>query len=467
MAGAKGSALDWALALLDAPGERHALRAKPLPPGVDSLLAVAAGGSIEPPDPASTLPSVPEARLREAARFYAREVLFFPQADAYRTLGVAPDASAEQIKAHHRLLQHWLHPDRLQGDDDAVFAGRINSAWNRLRSPDRRAAYDEARRQARPPELFDSSGSLRAVPAWEPLAEPPPAGLERWRHRVPGLMLGLACLVLAVMVLQDMGQRPDAWEEGEGQAPLGRLAQGLGLRLPERAAAEERADATANAPRPRQSERDRGNTPRANARSAAGDAMVGSATSRAPRIDDAPRPAATRPVDPLAVAPSALAAAPVAAPTASTAPRPAPSPATSPTAAPPAGAQVVVATPIAAAARPVVRRASAVRDDEFLRSQSARQVGEQLLRYMAAANHPPPPIWNSPAIQSSAEQLRRDLHEAGKPALAGPQWRIGQQNAVLTSRFDADASASGAVTADLVWREGHWLVTGVSVERFE
>ena len=42
MDGAKGSALEWALALLRAPGERHALRQKPLPGGVDRLLGIAA-----------------------------------------------------------------------------------------------------------------------------------------------------------------------------------------------------------------------------------------------------------------------------------------------------------------------------------------------------------------------------------------------------------------------------------------
>lgn len=463
MAGAKGSALEWALALLHAPGERHALRAKPLPPGIEELLAIA-GGSPEALAHAARGQGVDEAGLREAARFYAREVLFFPQADAYRTLGVSRDASAEQIKAHHRLLQHWLHPDRLQGDDDAVFAGRVNSAWNRLRSPERRAAYDEALRLERPPEVFDSSDTPRAVSAWEPMGEPPPAGLQRWRHRVPGLALGLACLVLAVMVLQDMGQRPEAWEEGERQPSRGRLADGLGLRLPERTAQDDSAgnpDDRADAPRPRRRDGGRPESPRQVAR--------GEVAANAARLDDTPRPAVANASAPPAIAPAApaaLAAVPAPAAPAAGETVAAPSPSAT-TKAEVAAAGVPAAAPAVAAAAPVTRRARGVRDDEFARMQSAREVGEQLLRYMGAANHPPPPIWNSPAIQSSAEQLRHDLHEAGPPALAGPKWRIGQENAVLTSRFNANASAFGAVTADLVWRQGHWLVTGVSVERFE
>ena len=43
MDGAEGSALEWALALLHAPGKRHALRQKPLPDGMDGLLGIAAG----------------------------------------------------------------------------------------------------------------------------------------------------------------------------------------------------------------------------------------------------------------------------------------------------------------------------------------------------------------------------------------------------------------------------------------
>ncbi|MBL0229036.1 DnaJ domain-containing protein [Thermomonas sp.] len=87
--------------------------------------------------------------MREAAQFYVREVLFFAQADAYRVLGVDADASDASIKAHHRLLQHWLHPDRLDNEDDAIFASRVNVAWNRLRNQARRRAYDEDRRRSR------------------------------------------------------------------------------------------------------------------------------------------------------------------------------------------------------------------------------------------------------------------------------------------------------------------------------
>ena len=130
MDGANTNALEWALALLHTPAERYTLRQKPLPQGIDRLLGIAAGVMPRDQVEAAQAFGVPEARVREAAQFYAREVLFFPQADAYRVLGVNAVASSDQIKAHHRLLQHWLHPDRQRSEDDAIFAARVNSASN-------------------------------------------------------------------------------------------------------------------------------------------------------------------------------------------------------------------------------------------------------------------------------------------------------------------------------------------------
>jgi curved DNA-binding protein CbpA len=42
------------------------------------------------------------------------------------------------------LLLSWLHPDKNPSGARAVFAARVTGAWNDLRSPDRRAAYDAA-----------------------------------------------------------------------------------------------------------------------------------------------------------------------------------------------------------------------------------------------------------------------------------------------------------------------------------
>lgn len=439
MDSAKGSALEWALALLRAPGERHALRQKALPAGMDRLLGIAAGAMPDALLEAARTFAEPEARVREAARFYAREVLFFPQADAYRVLGVDSNANAEQIKAHHRLLQHWLHPDRLQSEDDAVFAARVNSAWNRLRTPERRQAYEQALQQNRLPEIFDSGGALHGVHAWVADPEIP---RERWRHRVPMLVLSAACLVLVLLVLRDLERRPEAWDFPEGHGSAGSDKEdAIGIEVPRSGVPATAGTRLAESTdRKRQQSSDLVSGPsqiKAGSQRAVASSAVD--TRSAPRLD------------------SRIAASATDGPAQAVEAQPVP----------------VQVTPTAAAqdsgpltsSRPALAKETAA--PSFARLQSARQAGDQFLRYMGGVDRPPPPIWNSPAIQSSADQLRQELHGAAHARLSGAQWRIGNETAVLTSAYtiQGDEGGAGKLTADLVWREGRWLVTGLSMER--
>ncbi|HXH00941.1 MAG TPA: DnaJ domain-containing protein, partial [Xanthomonadaceae bacterium] len=171
-----GNALHWALELHRAPGMRLALRERALPQGVDEVLAIAAGSPTAVAR-AAEASGQSDARLLEAARFYLQEILFFPKADAYRLLGVAADAGADQIKRHHRLLQQWLHPDRRQGDWESVFAGRVNCAWDRLRSESRRQAYDS---ELAAEESAGTGSHAEARLRLRGLETPPPLA-ERWR----------------------------------------------------------------------------------------------------------------------------------------------------------------------------------------------------------------------------------------------------------------------------------------------
>jgi len=61
-------------------------------------------------------------------------------------LGVARDATPEQIKAAFRAAARRTHPDKNadkpQGEADAAMAA-INKAWEVLGDPERRAAYDK------------------------------------------------------------------------------------------------------------------------------------------------------------------------------------------------------------------------------------------------------------------------------------------------------------------------------------
>jgi hypothetical protein len=62
--------------------------------------------------------------------------------DHYRTIGVAPTASAGEIRTAYRSAARRLHPDA-GGSAEAM--QRLNMAWDVLRDPGRRAAYDRSR----------------------------------------------------------------------------------------------------------------------------------------------------------------------------------------------------------------------------------------------------------------------------------------------------------------------------------
>lgn len=61
--------------------------------------------------------------------------------DYYAILGLAPDATTEQIKAAYRRLAAQFHPDRSGADTTAQFQ-EIQRAYEVLSSPDKRRAFD-------------------------------------------------------------------------------------------------------------------------------------------------------------------------------------------------------------------------------------------------------------------------------------------------------------------------------------
>lgn len=65
--------------------------------------------------------------------------------DHYQVLNVSPSARAETIHAAYRELARRIHPD-VSGDDAAM--KQLNIAWEAVRDPGRRAAYDRARHAA-------------------------------------------------------------------------------------------------------------------------------------------------------------------------------------------------------------------------------------------------------------------------------------------------------------------------------
>ena len=452
MDGAKGSALEWALALFRAPGERYVLRCRPLPAGMDDLLGVAAGVMPDELAQAARAFGETDARIREAAQFYAREVLFFPQADAYRVLGVSADASMEQIKAHHRLLQHWLHPDRLHSQEDAIFASRVNGAWNRLRNAERRSTYDASL----PREHADGTDvvpmAFQGFNAWAP--QSPTSG--HWRHRLPAIILSLICIALVALAIRDLGREPEswAWPDSRLTAIADEAHLSVDTALPEemREIERPRSRKAAEPAEPRMVE-----VHPAFQAPSAGDRAVPAEKAQVP-------PA----VQQVTSAPSAPAVASLGASMQQNAPLQGASQ---------SGQQAVIPPENGLSQQGIGGQDQAPTQAQIpngwesdpAQIQAALRTGDAFLRYMGGAGRSSPPIWSSPAIQSSAYQLREELHRQATSRLAPPRWRIGNELAALTSTYRVPASGedgiSGYLTADLAWREGQWLVVGISLER--
>jgi hypothetical protein len=138
------AALRLALDLLYVPWRVRLVRNQPLPEGVAVLLSVAAG------DPASEAAAVeavgrPREVVRQAATFFIEQILLSPDADCYRVLGANPAATNGELRHNMAFLMRWLHPDIASQGEQAIFAARIGTAWNSLKTPERRAAYDTER----------------------------------------------------------------------------------------------------------------------------------------------------------------------------------------------------------------------------------------------------------------------------------------------------------------------------------
>jgi hypothetical protein len=225
---AEWEALEWAMALARTPAQRTLLRQRSLPSGMERLLQVAAGASDDTVVDFATQTGESEPEIIEAARFYAREILFHQGADAYRVLGVARNADTDSIRTHHRLLQLWLHPDRHSSDWDTIFASRVNAAWSQLRSDERRRAYE----LANPPQPHDRI-PLSQAPGWLPVPQLAiaPQEIGPWRRRAPVLALFATCGVLAVLALRDLQTEP-----------VGRLGEVKEVALPSTDTPENRVD---------------------------------------------------------------------------------------------------------------------------------------------------------------------------------------------------------------------------------
>jgi len=153
-------ALRTAIDLLLVPSQVRLVRSAPLPDGILILLRIAAGDE-DAQRVASALTDRPRDVVRRAATFFIEQILFAPDADSYRVLGTNSQATAAELRSNVALLLRWLHPDHDPHDEHSIFVSRVTAAWNNLKTPERRAAYDNTRRAA-----ADRKGRVKAERRW-------------------------------------------------------------------------------------------------------------------------------------------------------------------------------------------------------------------------------------------------------------------------------------------------------------
>jgi len=92
--------------------------------------------------------------------------------DYYEVLQISPNADAETIQRVYRFLAQRFHPDNAGTGDVAQFR-RIREAFETLRSPEKRAAYDAAyaRTRARRWKIFNQETAARSVESEKALRE--------------------------------------------------------------------------------------------------------------------------------------------------------------------------------------------------------------------------------------------------------------------------------------------------------
>jgi hypothetical protein len=153
-------ALKIAIDLLHVPSQVRLVRRQPLPDGVLLLLRIAAGDA-DAERAAIAMSGRSLETVRRSAAFFIEQILFASSADSYRVLGAGPQASAGELRRNAGLLLRWLHPDLDRRDARSIFVRKVTEAWNNLKTPARRAAYDAERGTAKEQMSRGKGSSVR------------------------------------------------------------------------------------------------------------------------------------------------------------------------------------------------------------------------------------------------------------------------------------------------------------------
>lgn len=137
------AALRAAVYLSAIPSSFAQLREIPLPDGVGLLLRLVARDDEAQQFCAAQTEKSPS-ELREVAAFYLEQIILAPEADSYRILGATRNTPAAELRRNLSLLCRWLHPDVCEDLTRSLLFPRVTQAWNDLKTPERRAAYDAA-----------------------------------------------------------------------------------------------------------------------------------------------------------------------------------------------------------------------------------------------------------------------------------------------------------------------------------
>jgi curved DNA-binding protein CbpA len=125
--------------------------------------------------------------------------------DHYEVLGVRPTADAVAVRAAYLAAMRASHPDRHPGDERAALRARtVNAAWEVLRDPARRAAYDRTRQVADMRAVPPNAAVLREAALAQRAYSP--AG-ERFRRafHLAALRVGAAIVALGLVLLMVTG----------------------------------------------------------------------------------------------------------------------------------------------------------------------------------------------------------------------------------------------------------------------